>query len=259
MQLLMIDCMKKEIILAAGKILLLEGKNGSLVLPDAGEIEVNHDAEIFEFGDYIVSSASDPAMVQRDQLVEMGVREAYRFLPADVYGAVVKGAELVNWNAEERFCCKCGSPLIRHTNISKRCQECGSEYFPRLSPAIVVLVKKGEAALLVHAKNFKHPKTMALVAGFVETGESLEECVAREIKEETDIKVGKIRYVGSQSWPFPHQLMLGFTAEYVSGEVKFADGELSAGGFFTKDNVPELPTPPSLSRDIIDRWLRGEL
>lgn len=255
----MTDDMKKEIILAGGKILLKEGKDGSLVLPDAGEIEVPHDAETFEFGDYTVSSAEDPDMVQKDRLVQIGVREAYRFLPADLYGAVVKGAELINWNSEERFCCKCGSPLVRHTAISKRCPECGSEYFPRLSPAIVALVKKGDDALLVHAKNFKRQKTMALVAGFVETGENLEECVAREIKEETDLEVAKIRYVGSQSWPFPHQLMLGFTAEYVSGEVKFADGELSAGGFFTKDNVPELPTPPSLSRDIIDRWLRGEL
>ena len=100
---------------------------------------------------------------------------------------------------------------------------------------------------------------MALVAGFVETGESLEECVAREVKEETDLEIQNIRYYGSQSWPFPHQLMVGFTAEYLSGEINFSDGELTSGGFFTRDNPPTIPSMPSLSRMIINAWLNGDI
>ncbi len=156
------------------------------------------------------------------------------------------------------FCGRDGSRLERAGVISKRCPECGSEYFPRLNPAIVVLVKRGDEALLVHARNFRGDM-MALVAGFVETGETLEECVVREIKEETTLDVRNVRYIGSQSWPFPHQLMIGFTADYAGGEIDFADGELSDGRFFSRDRVPELPTMPSLSRRIIDLWIEGKI
>ena len=138
------------------------------------------------------------------------------------------------------------------------CPGCGREFFPQLNPAIVVLVTKGEEALLVHAADFRRP-FYALVAGFVETGETLEECVAREIREETTLEVEDIRYFGSQSWPFPHQLMLGFTARWKSGEIRFADGELTSGGFFRRENPPLLPTPPSLSRAIIDAWINREI
>ena len=138
------------------------------------------------------------------------------------------------------------------------CPSCGREYFPQLSPAVVVLVTKGEEALLVHAANFKRP-FHALVAGFVETGETLEECVAREVREETTLEIEDIRYFGSQSWPFPHQLMLGFTARWREGEVRFADGELTSGGFFRRDALPELPPPASLGGAIIDAWIEGKL
>ena len=147
------------------------------------------------------------------------------------------------------------------TDISLKCEACGREIWPQLSPAMVVLVTRhgGEEALLVHAANFKHPDVHALVAGFVETGESLEECVAREVKEETSIEVRNIRYVGSQSWPFPGQMMVGFTAEYESGEISLSDGELTSAGWFTRDSHPRLPSQPSLSRRIIDLWLNREL
>ena len=147
------------------------------------------------------------------------------------------------------------------TEISLKCDACGSEIWPQLSPAMVVLVtrKCGEEALLVHAANFRHSDVHALVAGFVETGESLEQCVAREVKEETSIEVSHIRYVGSQSWPFPGQMMVGFTAEYERGDIRLADGELTSAGWFTRDNHPPLPSQPSLSRRIIDLWLENNL
>ena len=243
---------RKLILTGAGRLLLAEGAEGNLCYPAEVTVALKEDAEAFSFGEYVAVSIDD--VVCPEDCREVGLREAYGMLPEKEYAAAVKGAELVNWSEGERFCGKCGTSLRRASEISKRCPQCGREYFPRLNPAIVVLVTKGEEALLVHAKNFRRPGMMALVAGFVETGESLEECVAREIKEETDLDVTDIHYVGSQSWPFPHQLMLGFTAKYAGGTLKYADGELSAGGFFSRENVPELPTPPSLSRRIIDAW-----
>lgn len=249
--------MERELVLTGrGKLLLKEDIEGGYHYPLDGDVTLKPEAGIFVYGRYAAVSIDD--VISAPGCREAGLRESYKTLPWKDYAAAVKGAELVNWSEETKYCPACGIPLSRATEISKKCPECGREYFPQLSPAIVVLVKRGEEALLVHARNFSRPAMMALVAGFVETGESLEQCVAREIKEETNLEVCDIKYVGSQSWPFPHQLMLGFTANYAGGELRFADGELSAGGFFTRDNVPELPAPPSLSRQIIDMWISGE-
>lgn len=173
----------------------------------------------------------------------------------------VRAQELKNFHTAHKFCGFCGGRMNPSTEISVKCDECGREIWPQLSPAMVVLVTRssGEEALLVHAANFKHADVHALVAGFVETGESLEQCVAREVKEETSIEVRNIKYVGSQSWPFPGQLMVGFTAEYVSGDIRLSDRELTSAGWFTRDNHPPLPSPPSLSRNIIDLWIQGRL
>ena len=149
-----------------------------------------------------------------------------------------------------------------HTVISRRCTGCGQEIWPQLNTAIIVLVHRGDEALLVKAKTFRR-NFFGLVAGFVETGESLEECVAREVREETSLVITNIRYFGSQPWPYPLGLMIGFHADYVSGEVTFADGELKDGRFFRKDNIPTyddgtfaIPGPESMARRLIDDWLK---
>lgn len=172
-----------------------------------------------------------------------------------------KAQELANFRRQNRFCSVCGAEMEESSDISLRCRGCGREIWPALSPAMVVLVTRnsGEEALLVHAANFRNPDVHALVAGFVETGESLEECVAREVREETSLEISGIRYIGSQSWPFPSQMMMGFTAEYAGGELRLADGELTSAGWFTRDSHPQLPSPPSLSRQIIDLWLTHRL
>lgn len=144
--------------------------------------------------------------------------------------------------------------MYRHTEISKICDNCHNEIFPQLSPAILVLVRKNEKALLVHAKTFSRP-FFGLVAGFVETGESLEECVVREVREETSLEIENVKYVGSQPWPFPANLMIGFTADYKNGEINFVDEELDAGEFFDVEHLPEIPSYPSLARKMIDDWM----
>ncbi len=204
----------------------------------------------------IPSGVELPSGMQLDEL-----REISRGLPASRRDALAKGAELLAWNRTFRFCPKCGCPLHRATEISKKCNCCDAEYFPTLSPCVIVLVTRGdqgEEALLVHAKTFTRP-FFGLVAGFVETGESLEQSVRREVLEETGLEIDDVRYYGSQTWPYPHQLMIGFTARWKSGEIRFADGELSDGGFFRRDSIPQIPSPPSIARRMIDDWLSNRL
>lgn len=189
------------------------------------------------------------------------LRSAWMRLGDEKWQQAARAQELLNFRNAHRYCGYCGGRMASASDISLKCEDCGRELWPQLSPAMVVLVTRnhGEEALLVHAANFKHADVHALVAGFVETGETLEQCVAREVREETSIEVTDIRYVGSQSWPFPGQMMVGFVAEYESGDIRLSDGELTSAGWFTRDSHPPLPSQPSLSRRIIDLWLNHKL
>lgn len=248
----------KRLILASRNELLLVKTAAGYRLPTEHEVKVCAGVETFSFDGYMASSIEEAEVPHDRELERRGLRESWGMMPEEHYRAASKGIELLNWSGAERYCGKDGTLLVRATEISKRCPECGREYFPRLNPAIVVLVKRGEEALLVHASTLRRD-VMALVAGFVETGESLEECVAREVMEETSLEIEDIRYYGSQSWPFPHQLMIGFTARYKAGKIRFADGELTSGSFFTREAPPVIPTMPSLTRIMIDAWIRGEI
>ena len=130
--------------------------------------------------------------------------------------------------------------------------------WPQLATAVIVLIHRGDEVLLVHAKNFK-TDFYGLVAGFVETGETLEEAVHREVMEETGIKIKNVTYFSSQPWPYPSGLMVGFNADYVSGEVRLQRSELSKGDWFSKNNLPTIPEKLSIARMLIDAWLeKGE-
>ena len=183
-----------------------------------------------------------------------GLRPSYYKLPRQLYLKAGKCQEILYWDQNTKFCGVCGAPMKMHTDISKRCTECGKEVWPQLATAIIVLIHRGDEVLLVHAKNFKS-NFFGLVAGFVETGETLEEAVHREVMEETGITIDNIRYFGSQPWPYPCGLMVGFEADYVSGEIKLQREELAAGAWFKKDNLPTIPEKLSIARRLIDSWL----
>jgi NAD+ diphosphatase len=180
-----------------------------------------------------------------------GLRESFEVLDAESYTLAGKARELLYWNENTLYCGMCGSPMRFHTNISKRCTNCGKEIWPAIAPAIIVAITKGEEILLVQSKNFRG-NYMGLVAGFVETGETLEDCVKRETLEETGITIKNIQYFASQAWPYPSGLMLGFTAEYESGELRIQRSELNKGGWFNLRNLPEIPGKVSLARQLID-------
>lgn len=122
---------------------------------------------------------------------------------------------------------------------------------------MIVLIRRGEEVLLVHARNFRG-SFHGLVAGFLEVGETLEQCVRREVMEETGLTIKNITYFGSQPWPYPSGIMIGFFADYENGTIKLQDDELSAGSFFSKENLPELPAKLSIARRMIDWWIAGE-
>lgn len=181
------------------------------------------------------------------------LRKSFHLLPREHYLKAGKCRELIYWDSNTQYCGTCGTPLRMHTPISKRCPQCGREIWPALSPAIIVLVHKGNEALLVHARNFKGDY-YGLVAGFVETGETLEEAVHREVAEETGITITNLRYFGSQPWPYPNGLMVGFEADYVAGNIHLQKEELSHGAWFSKEKLPAVPDKLSIARKMIDHW-----
>lgn len=185
-------------------------------------------------------------------LETIGLRQSWHLLDKDFYQMAAKAYELLYWDSNTRYCGVCGAPMKRHTDISKRCTNCGKEVWPQVSPAIIVRIRKGDKILMVHALNFSRREMYGLVAGFVETGETLEECVRREVKEEVGVNIDNIRYFGSQPWPYPCGIMIGFTADYVDGDIHVQEEELSNAGWFGADNLPPIPDKMSIARQLID-------
>ena len=176
--------------------------------------------------------------------------------PRPLYLKAGKCQELLYWDQNTKYCGVCGAPMRMDTDISKKCTQCGKEIWPQLATAVIVLIHKGDEVLLVRAKNFRRD-FFGLVAGFVETGETLEEAVAREALEETGVKITNIRYFASQPWPYPCGLMVGFNADYVSGEIHLQKSEIAKGGWFRRDNLPEIPEKLSIARMLLDDWLKA--
>lgn len=187
----------------------------------------------------------------------MPLRKTFDILPAEDYNLAGKCAELLYWDQNSKFCGCCGAPMKWHTSISKHCTGCGKELWPQLATAIIVRVRRGDEILLVRANNFRGTYH-GLVAGFVETGETLEECVQREVWEETHIRVKNIRYFASQPWPYPCGLMIGFTADYLDGDLRLQKEELNSGGWFSRNNLPDIPGRASLARWLIDDFLNQD-
>lgn len=180
-------------------------------------------------------------------------------LPDDLLTMYGLARQILYWEKMSSHCSRCGGSMERVTATwGKRCLGCGHEHYPHIHPCVIVLIKRGEEFLLARKPEWA-PGRYSLVAGFVDFGESLEECVDREVMEETGLKVTDIRYVGSQNWPFPSQLMAGFTAEYVSGEITVDGLELEDARWFSRTCMPEsLPPARSIARFIIDRFALGK-
>jgi NAD+ diphosphatase len=173
------------------------------------------------------------------------------------YNRALRMYHLAQWREESRFCGSCGhlNTDAEHGEYARVCPRCGRKEFPRISPAILVLIKneRGEA-LLAHNNNFKD-NVYSLIAGFLEAGENLENTVMREVREEVGLEIDSVTFVTSQSWPFPNSLMVGFEAKHKSGVIRCDQKEIADAKWFSRANLPELPGKGSVSRFIIDKWL----
>lgn len=169
---------------------------------------------------------------------------------------VGRAFHISEWQRTNRFCGACGSPsYLDEREWGMRCSVCGEISFPVIAPAVIVAVERDGKLLMGHGANFP-PGRFSVLAGFVEPGENLEEAVAREIYEESRIRVKNIRYFGSQPWPFPRSLMVGFTAEWESGEIEADNTEVLEAYWFAPGDLPDIPVGVSISRRLIDDFVK---
>jgi NAD+ diphosphatase len=183
------------------------------------------------------------------------IRSVYGGIEEDLFKIVLTAVHLVEWDKNHQFCSSCrGALKDRRDMRAKECESCGRLEFPRLSPAIIVSVEKDDMLLLARSARFPG-EFFSVLAGFVEPGESLEEAVRREVMEETGIRVKDIAYFGSQPWPFPESLMIGFTAQYESGEIRIDGEEIVEAGWYRSSELPRIPGPVSIARKLIDSFV----
>jgi len=195
----------------------------------------------------------------RDELpapwAAQGLRSLYGQLSDEEFGVAGRAVQIATFAVTHRFCGGCGPPTARDAlERCVRCAACDLVFYPRVSPAIIVLVRRGPEALLARSARFASGFYSTL-AGFVEPGESLEQTLAREVFEEVGIQVDNVRYFGSQPWPFPHSLMVGFFADYAGGEIVVDGQEIVDARWFGADALPPVPPKLSIARKLIDAWL----
>jgi NAD+ diphosphatase len=180
-----------------------------------------------------------------------GLRSLFFKLPEALIAIAQRAFQVVEWERTHRYCGRCGTPTRDKDNErAKECPRCGYTAFPRVTPAMMVLVTRGREMLLARSPRFP-PGMYSALAGFVEPGETIEDCIRREVREEVGIEVTDIRYFASQSWAFPHSLMIAYTAEYAGGELRPDEAEISEAQWFPWDAVPNLPPSISISRRLI--------
>ncbi|GCE08897.1 NAD(+) diphosphatase [Dictyobacter aurantiacus] len=215
--------------------------------------------EILYIGRYrgqpCLASALDPEASLPGDWKAVGLRELYNLMPGSEYNIATYASQLINWYQTSRYCPVCGSPMVPvDGGWGRSCVKGHYTGYPAVVPAIIILIHDGKRVLMAHKAGWG--KRYGLIAGFVEPGETLEECVRREVKEEAGIEIEDLEYRCSQPWPFPSQLMIGFMARYKSGTVHPQDNELDDVHWFSPDTLPELPPPSSLAYMLISSWLQ---
>jgi len=188
-------------------------------------------------------------------LTYVSIRSLFFTISDDQFMTVLCGLHVTRWFGNTLFCGKCGrATTLSETEPAKICGSCGHVQYPKISPAIIVAVVNGDRILLGHSGRFPE-KLYSVIAGFVDPGETLEQCVLREVKEETGIDIDSVTYFGSQPWPFPDSLMIGFTARYTGGIIQVDGKELLHADWFRADELPAIPEGKSISRRLINWFI----
>lgn len=214
---------------------------------------IGQDGEAVVFCGEVVAETSLPREIEAVPL-----RKALNLLGERWYGMVVRAYSILLWDKNHHFCGHCGKPTQHKPGTFERiCTACSLTMYPRISPSVIVRITKGNQIMMARSPHFT-PGAYGLIAGFVEVGENLEQAVHREVKEEIGITITNLRYFGSQPWPFPDSLMVGFTADYLSGELVIDHTELETAGWFTREEIPGWPSSSiSISRKLIDDFIHS--
>lgn len=184
-----------------------------------------------------------------------GLRGLWSRLDEGLLGVAGQALQLIEWDRNHKFCGRCSAPTQRRTDErARQCTACDMVVYPRLSPVVMVRVSRGREILLARAPRFA-PGVYSVLAGFVEAGETLEQALHREVAEEVGIQVRNLRYFASQSWPFPHSLMIAFTADYATGDVRADGQEITDARWFKPGALPGLPSPMSMAWRLIQDFI----
>ncbi len=244
--------------------LLVEMKGEKAFIPlivDASEIKIHLALKQYfgRFNNHPCYYATVSADIEPpDRMSFLGLRSLYEITEEGLLWIAGRSLQLLNWDQSSQYCGQCGRPIeINPKERAKQCPSCHLLTYPRISPAIIVGVLKENKILLANGARF--PSNLySVIAGFVEPGETLEECIKREIKEEIGINITNIRYFGSQAWPFPDSLMIGFLADHSSGELKIDNTEIRDANWFAKNELPLVPSKISIARKIIDWFVENK-
>ena len=249
---------------------LLRHQNQLLISVDSNGLARFPQAHASEFGDQL-----DPILVGEWQGVPCfasdcselpphlegeltPVRSLFSIAGPEIFALAGRATQLMDWKKNHRFCGHCATPTVMKTSeFGMECPACRLVVYPRISPAVMVLVRRGPDELLrARSPHFK-PGVFSALAGFVEAGETLEECARREVMEEVGVKISRLEYFQSQSWPFPNSLMVAFFADYESGEITPDPSEIEAAAWFNRNDLPRLPDPVSIARRLIEAALNS--
>ena len=257
-------------ILDKGRLLVRTDADG-LHIPGSGELEVLEQQGLsFSRKQFIGSlheTETQPcyaaALTSGEPSEEAGfelkpLRALLTRLDEGLIWAAGRANQLIHWEETHSYCGACGCRTEdKADERAKVCPQCGLINYPRVTPAVIMAVLKEDRILLARNRRARIP-FYSVLAGFVEPSETLEDCVKREVWEEAGIRVANIRYFGSQPWPFPNSLMIGFTADYAGGEIEINPEELSDAGWFERDQLPQVPPPLSIAGQLIDWFVKQE-
>jgi NAD+ diphosphatase len=244
-----------------GEFFVVDGADGAKTFPLGRAADFGAPAAALRIGDWQGRPcyAADIERAPGDTPGELiPLRSLHALAGAEAFTLAGRASELLDWQNNHRYCGRCGAKTARKPNepFVMACPACGLLAYPRISPAVMVLIERGEELLLARSPHFK-PGVFSALAGFVEAGEAVEQTAVREVREEVGLEIANLRYFSSQPWPFPNSLMIAFFADYAGGEITPDPAEIEAAAWFPRRALPPLPDPASIARRLIEAARRG--